>query len=146
MLDPFFGTGTTGAVARKLRRHWIGIERDPAYIEVAQKRIDEVEPVPEEVLFTRTKRQAPRVPFGRVVEEGLLLPGDTLYLDKTKATAVVKADGTICSGEIEGSIHRVGAQLLGLPALNGWEHWYYRDAETGELEPIDRLRAKLRET
>lgn len=147
VLDPFFGTGTTGAVAKKLHRHWIGIERDPAYIEVAQKRIDEIEArdLEEGLLITKTRRSTPRVPFGNLLEAGLLQPGETLYLDKTKGTAIVRADGTIQSGECEGSIHRVGAQLLDLPALNGWEHWYYKDAETGQLEQIDRLREKLRE-
>jgi hypothetical protein len=148
VLDPFFGTGTTGAVAKMLHRRWIGIERDPRYIEVAQKRIDAVEPPPyEEALFTtRSKRDAPRVPFGNLLEAGLLRPGDTLYLDKTKGTAQVLADGTLRAGDMVGSIHRVGAHLLGLPALNGWEHWYYRDAETGELRVIDDLREKVRET
>jgi DNA modification methylase len=148
VLDPFFGTGTTGAVAKMLHRHWIGIERDPRYIEVAQKRIDAVEPPPyEEALYTtRTKRDAPRVPFGNLLEAGLLRPGDTLYLDKTKGTAQVLADGTLRAGDMVGSIHRVGAHLLGLPALNGWEHWYYRDAETGELRVLDELREKVRET
>jgi modification methylase len=146
VLDPFFGTGTTGAVAKKLHRHWIGIERDPAYDKVAQERIDAIVPP----MFTETsypthpKRQAPRIPFGNLLEAGLLQPGDTLYLDKTKATAQVAADGTLRSGDISGSIHSVGAQLLGLPALNGWEHWYYRDPDTGDIVPIDHLRAKLR--
>ena len=146
VLDPFFGTGTTGAVAKKLGRHWLGIERDPLYIEVAQQRIDAVTPAADDasLLTTRTKRDAPRVPFGNLLEAGLLQPGDTLYLDKTKGTSTVKADGTIQSGESTGSIHRVGAQILGVPALNGWEHWFYRDAASGELLPIDNLRAVLR--
>lgn len=146
VLDPFFGTGTTGAVARKLHRHWIGIERDPEYARVAQERIDAIVPPPfeEDLYITQTNRSAPRVPFGNLVEAGLLQPGDTLYLDKNKAEARVLADGTIRSGGVTGSIHRVGAHLLGLPALNGWERWYYRDAESGELLVIDALRAKLR--
>src|SRR5213078_3336226 len=93
VLDPFFGTGTTGAVAKKLHRHWIGIERDPAYVHVAQERIDAiVPPTYEEALYTtESKRTATRVPFGRLLEEGLLQPGDMLYLDKTKGTAHVAA-------------------------------------------------------
>lgn len=147
VLDPFFGTGTTGAAAKKLRRHWIGIEREAAYVEVAQQRIDAVTPVPagEDLLVTKTRRGAPRVPFGNLLEAGLLLPGDALYLDKNKAVAQVRADGTIRSGQYEGSIHRVGAQLLGLPALNGWEHWYYRDPDSDNLLPIDVLRARIRQ-
>ncbi len=146
VLDPFFGTGTTGAVAKKLHRHWIGIERDPGYVKVAQERINAVvPPMFEEALFTTEgKRDAPRVPFGNLLEAGLLHPGDTLYLDKTKGAAQVAADGTLHSGELSGSIHKIGAHLLSLPALNGWEHWYYRDAESNELLPIDNLRAKIR--
>ena len=146
VLDPFFGTGTTGVVAKKLYRHWIGIERDIRYIRVAQERINAVVPSPfDEVLYTtKSKRDAPRVPFGNLIEAGLLQPGDTLYLDKTKATAQVLADGTLQAGNAIGSIHRIGAQLLGLPALNGWEHWYYRDDEDGELVLIDKLREKIR--
>jgi modification methylase len=146
VLDPFFGTGTTGAVAKKLRRHWIGIERDPEYVRVAQERIDAVAPpADDEALFTtKSKRDARRVPFGNLIEVGLLRPGDTLYLDKTKGCAQVAADGTLRSGELCGSIHAVGARMLGLPALNGWEHWYYRDGESGELVVIDQLRERVR--
>ncbi|HEX9988013.1 MAG TPA: DNA methyltransferase [Chloroflexia bacterium] len=146
VLDPFFGTGTTGAVAKKLHRHWIGIERDPDYARVAQERIDAIEPAPfQETLFTTpSKRNAPRIPFGNLLEAGLLQPGDTLYLDQTKGTARIAADGTLQAGEIRGSIHSVGARLLGVPALNGWEHWYYKDAHSGDLLPLDNLRAQLR--
>jgi DNA modification methylase len=146
ILDPFFGTGTTGAVAKKLHRHWIGIECDPRYVKVAQERIDAVIPSPfDEVLYaTRSKRDAPRIPFGNLLEAGLLRPGDTLYLDKSKGTAQVLADGTLRTGDFVGSIHAVGAQLLGLPMLNGWEHWYFRDEHSGELTLIDRLRETIR--
>jgi DNA modification methylase len=146
VLDPFFGTGTTGAVAKKLHRHWIGIERDSSYVQVAQERIAAIVPPPlQEALYvTESKRTAPRVPFGTLLEAGMVQPGDTLYLDKTKATAQVAADGTLCANGHSGSIHKLGALLLGVPALNGWEHWYYRDAESGELLVIDVLRDKLR--
>ncbi|MFL5732827.1 MAG: site-specific DNA-methyltransferase, partial [Chloroflexia bacterium] len=148
VLDPFFGTGTTGVVARQLRRHWIGLERDPEYVKVAQERIDAVEPpAPDETIYTtKNKRDAPKVPFGNLLEAGLLRPGDTLYLDKTKGSAEVLADGTLRSGDLMGSIHGLGAKLLGLPALNGWEHWYYREAGSGELLPIDNLRNLIRAT
>ena len=146
VLDPFFGTGTTGVVAKRLHRHWIGIERDLTYVQAAQERIDTVVPrlLEDELYNTRSKRDAPRIPFGNLVEAGLLQPGDILYLDKNKGTALVAADGTLHAGEIVGSIHRVGAQLLGLPELNGWDHWYYRDEESGELIVIDALREKMR--
>lgn len=145
VLDPFFGTGTTGAVAKRLHRHWVGIERDPEYARVAQERIDAVVPAlfDEASLVTPTKRAAKRIPFGRMVEEGFLQPGDTLYLDRTRGEAQVTADGSIRSNGVSGSIHKVGAHLLGLPALNGWEHWYFRD-ESGALRVIDELRARLR--
>ena len=146
VLDPFFGTGTTGVVAKKLHRHWIGIERDAGYIQVAQERIEAVVPPPfdKTMYTTRSKRDAPRVPFGNLLEVGLLQPGDTLYLDKTKAAAQVLADGTLRVEDMVGSIHSLGARLLGLPAFNGWEHWYYRDGESGEMVVIDRLRERVR--
>jgi DNA modification methylase len=147
ILDPFFGTGTTGAVAKKLHRHWIGIERDPDYVRVAQARIDAIVPPPfEESLYTTpSKRSAERIPFGRLVEAGLLNVGDTLYLKKTPMTAQVTADGMLRSGDLAGSIHSLGARMLSAPSLNGWDHWYYRDPATGDFVPIDTLRSKLRQ-
>jgi modification methylase len=146
VLDPFFGTGTTGVVATKLSRRWIGIERDPEYVRMAQERIEAVvPPVSEGVVDVGGGRpSAKRIPFGALLEAGLLKPGDTLYLDGGRATAVAQADGTIRSGQLVGSIHQVGARLLGVPALNGWEHWYYQDPATGHLQPIDHLRSLLR--
>ena len=146
VLDPFLGSGTTAAVAKRLRRHWIGIEREEAYIRIAQKRIDAVEPWSEEQL-----RQAgyieptppPRVPFKTLIDQGLLKPGDILTHTRNGAQAVVNADGTITSGEFTGSIHGVGKRVAGLPACNGWEHWTYV-AETGEPRLIDELRDRLR--
>jgi modification methylase len=93
---------------------------------------------------TPSKRSAPRIPFGRLLEEGLLQPGDTLYLNRNGHAAKVAGDGTLRSGELSGSIHAVGAALLGVPTLNGWEHWFYRDSASGELLAIDNLREKLR--
>lgn len=147
VLDPFFGTGTTGAVAKKLHRHWIGIERDPDYIQVAQARIDSIPrpPYDETLYVAPSKRTAERIPFGRLLEEGLLQPGDMLYLKKTGPTAQVTADGMLIAGGQRGSIHGLGAQLLAAPSLNGWDHWYYRDAATGDLFPLDTLRSRVRE-
>ncbi|MDQ6695486.1 MAG: site-specific DNA-methyltransferase [Chloroflexota bacterium] len=145
VLDPFFGTGTTGAVAKRLHRHWIGIEQDLKYVRIAEERIAAVVPQQGDALFTsRSKRREQRIPFGNLLEAGLLRAGDTLYLDKDKAHAQVAADGTLLSDQSRGSIHKLGATLLGLPTLNGWEHWYYRDAQTGDLLLIDKLRDKLR--
>ena len=90
------------------------------------------------------RRRTKRIPFGALLEAGLLQPGDVLYLDGDKATATVQADGMVKSGDLTGSIHQVGARLLGVPALNGWEHWYYRDRNTGHLRPVDHLRGLLR--
>ncbi|HST05422.1 MAG TPA: DNA methyltransferase [Chloroflexia bacterium] len=148
VLDPFFGTGTTGAVAKKLHRHWIGIERDPEYVRVAHQRIDAIIPpdAPQQIFSTLKGRASVRIPFGRLLESGLLRPGDTLYLDRDKHAALVAADGTLHAGVATGSIHALGARLLGVASLNGWEHWYFRDPATGELAPIDNLREKLRST
>ena len=141
VLDPFFGTGTTGAVAKKLHRHWIGIERDEEYVRVAQERIDGIQiPVEDEAVFTSSSgRKTRRVPFGRLLEVGLIQPGQTLYLSESgDIEAVVRVDASIRSGELVGSIHKLAKQLLNAPA-NGWEKWYYVD-EQGRKQPIDRLR------
>ncbi len=144
VLDPFFGTGTTGAVAKKLGRHWIGIERDPDYLKVAQDRIDGVAPLDAESLKTVTpKRAQPRVPFGTLVELGILEPGATLYDARQKISADVRADGTIASSGNQGSIHKLGAQLQGAQACNGWTFWHYKDR--GKLKPIDELRVEARQ-
>lgn len=145
VLDPFFGSGTTGAVAKKLGRQWIGIERDSAYVAVAQARIDAIPaPLPDADLYrTPDPRKEPRLPFGALLENGLLTPGQTLYFNgKDATTAVVLANGHIRSGEHTGSIHQVGRALTGAPC-NGWAHWHYAD-EHGQRQPIDVLRATLR--
>jgi modification methylase len=148
VLDPFFGTGTTGAVAKKLHRNWIGIERDPAYIEIASRRITEVpEQTFDESLFDVSdhRRLAPRVPFAHLLELGLLEPGATLYFKKDlQRSARIKPDGKLRAGDQEGSIHQLGKLLSGGSPCNGWEHWYFSDS-TGELQPIDQLRERVRE-
>jgi len=148
VLDPFFGTGTTGAVARRLGRHFIGIEREPAYIEGARRRINAIPAAigdDETLGRITTRRSAPRVAFARVVERGLLLPGDRLFFGRERArAATVLADGSLRldDGRI-GSIHQIGAVAAGLPACNGWEHWYYQN-ECGELLVINTLREQIR--
>jgi len=144
ILDPFFGTGTTGAVAHALHRRFIGVELDPHYAQLARDRIAAVTPsmFSDEVYSNTSKREAPRISFGAVVEAGLLLPGQRLYL-KRGTEAVVRTDGTLSNGESSGSIHRLGALLLGTPSCNGWEQWYY-EGEDGERIVIDRLREQLR--
>lgn len=144
VLDPFFGTGTTGAVAKKLGRNFIGIEKDKHYVKGAQARIDAVERVENELCleFSSKKRQ-PRIPFGAVVERGLLNPGDILYDAGRKHCAAVRSDGTIKSEKMEGSIHQVGAAAQNAPACNGWVYWYFEDREKG-LVCIDELRNQVR--
>jgi modification methylase len=147
-LDPFFGTGTTGAVAKKLHREWIGIERDGTYVEIAQERIEHIEPeeYDEEVFDVRDRRRlAPRVPFSLLLELGLLNPGQELYFRKDRQKiAQIKPDGKLRSeNEGEGSIHQLGKLLTGGSPCNGWEHWYFMD-DSGEMQPIDVLREKVR--
>ncbi|MCE2509786.1 MAG: site-specific DNA-methyltransferase [Alphaproteobacteria bacterium] len=143
ILDPFFGTGTTGAVAKKLGRDFIGIERDPAYAEFARERIEKVEPIAEpELLYTPSKRDAPRIPFGSIVERGLITPGDPLFDAKRRFRAQVRADGDLAFMKERGSIHRIGALAQGSATCNGWTFWHYESA--GRLTPIDELRQRLR--
>ncbi|MCA1660906.1 MAG: site-specific DNA-methyltransferase [Novosphingobium sp.] len=139
VLDPFFGTGTTGAVARRLGREWIGIEREPAYIDVARERIAAALPLDESALTTmHSARSAPRVAFGQLVESGWLTPGTELFDRRRRFVATVRADGSLASGKATGSIHGLGAQLQGAPSCNGWTFWHCE--HEGEIKPIDALR------
>ncbi len=143
VLDPFFGTGTTGAAAKRLGRHFIGIERDETYAKLAEKRIKAVIPAaPEDLVVTGSKKAEPKVPFGALVEAGLLAPGDKLYCPKGEREARVRADGSLVSGALTGSIHKLGALLENAPACNGWTYWRFK-TDTG-LRPIDALRAEIR--
>ena len=144
VLDPFFGTGTTGAVALRLGRRWIGIEREKRYVTLAERRLAGIAPGdPEDVRITPNARQRPRIPFGAVVERGLLRPGDILYDERRRHNAKVRADGTLISADATGSIHQIGAHVQGAPACNGWTFWHF-ETGGGELRPIDLLREKLR--
>jgi len=142
VLDPFFGTGTTGAVAKMLGRDYIGIERDATYRAVAEKRLAKVRRFDREALQVSTsKRAEPRVPFGQLVERGMLRPGEMLISPRGK-TAKVRADGTLIADDVKGSIHQVGAALEGAPSCNGWTYWcFLRD---GKRVPIDILRQQIR--
>ncbi len=143
VLDPFFGTGTTGAVAKKLGRHFIGIERDTTYIAAALKRIAAAKPLPAAAIETAVpKRSAPRVAFGSLVETGMIAPGTELYDGRKRFSALVRADGSLASGPHQGSIHRVGALVQGAEACNGWTFWHTHS--NGRLAPIDLLRADMR--
>ena len=139
VLDPFFGTGTTGAVARRLGRRWIGIERESAYIKVAHERIASTLPLDESAMQTvADKRDQPRVAFGVLVESGLVPAGTTLTDAKRRWTANVRADGSIASDTHAGSIHKVGAALQGAPSCNGWTFWHVEHG--GALTLLDVLR------
>lgn len=145
VLDPFFGSGTTGAVAKKLGRHYIGIEVDPTYIAAAEERLASIEPISELYLdFPKSKQDNVKIPFGVIVEAGLLEPGDYLYDEDGHQEAVVGADGTITWQNSRGSIHKIGAKALQTDRCNGWLYWHYR--QDGELKPIDMLRDKLKQT
>ena len=143
VLDPFFGVGTTGAAAKRLGRRFIGIEREAKYVEVARKRIAQVVPIaPENLVVTGSKKAEPRIPFGQVLEAGLLSPGDELYCPKGLRRASVRPDGSLVAGDMTGSIHKLGAMLDQAPACNGWTFWHVK-TDRG-LAPIDALRAKIR--
>ena len=144
VLDPFFGSGTTGAVARRLGRHFVGVEREQAYIDAASARIAAVEPLADADLTVMTgKRAEPRVAFASLLEAGLVRPGTMLYDSRRRFAASVRADGTLSSDSHAGSIHRLGAIVQGLDACNGWTFWHYE--EKGSLKPIDELRALVRQ-
>jgi modification methylase len=145
ILDPFFGSGTTGAVARRLGRHFIGIERDKTYASAARQRIASIDPAPADCIeVTKSKRSEPRIPFGWVVERGLLPPGTVLQGHQKRHKAKVRADGTLVCSDATGSIHQIGAHVQGLDACNGWTFWQYE--QNGKLIPIDVLRQQLRAT
>ena len=143
VLDPFFGTGTTGAAAKRLGRHFIGIERDEGYAKVAEKRIKAVVPAaPEDLAVMGSKRAEPKVPFGALVEAGLLRPGDRLYCPKGEREARVRADGSLVHGAMTGSIHKLGALLENAPACNGWTYWRFKSDQG--FKSIDALREQMR--
>jgi modification methylase len=145
VVDPFMGSGTTGAVAKRLRRRWLGFELDADYAAVARQRIDAVVPVDDPTLVAiESKREAPRIPFGWLVERGELQAGDLLYAGgQRQFTAKVRADGTIVSADHKGSIHQVGAAVQGAPSCNGWTFWHAVQPD-GRLVALDVLRQKLR--
>jgi modification methylase len=139
VLDPFFGTGTTGAVAKRLGRQWIGCEREAVYREVAAERIDLALPLDESALTTmQSGKAAPKVAFGTLVETGWIAAGSRLTDKKRRLAATVRADGSLTAGAELGSIHSLGAKLQGAPSCNGWTYWHLE--HEGELKPIDAVR------
>jgi len=147
ILDPFFGTGTTGVVARQLGRHWIGVERESAYVTLAAQRLAKTESRHAEdpaLRSERGRRGDPRLPVGRLLEAGLLAPGQVLYFERDRAlAAMLRADGHLQRGTESGSIHQLGRSLAGGSPCNGWEHWFFERTD-GTLGPLDELRKELR--
>jgi len=145
ILDPFFGTGTTGAVAKKLNRNFIGIEQDLNYVTSAQYRINNTKKIEHvELIQMPPKEKVKRIPFGSLIEKGLIIPGEILTDLRKRWTAKVRADGSLISRDNKGSIHSVGAALQGLPACNGWTFWHIN--RSGRLIPIDHLRNTIKLT
>jgi modification methylase len=143
VLDPFFGTGTTGAAATRLGRNWIGIEQDKTYAKFARDRIAKVKRLDADIVeVTPSKRSLPRIPFGTLLERGLLEPGTTLYDTRKRHSAKIRADGTLVCSDDKGSIHQMGAHVQGIEACNGWTYWHYMTE--GKLKSIDLLRQQVR--
>jgi modification methylase len=144
VVDPFFGTGTTGVAAKRLDRRFIGMERDADYVAAARERLAQVMPDGEGVVQPiRSRRDAARVPFGSLLDLGLLKPGDALFDAKASIKAQIMADGSLACGALRGSIHRVGAKAAGRMACNGWSFWHYEG--DGALQPIEVLREAARQ-
>ncbi len=145
VLDPFSGTGTTAAAAKRLGRNFIGIERDESYVRLSRARLKSVEPMHGEDLETeRSKKSLTRVPFGALIETGWLKPGDRLFSAQRRHQARIRVDGSLTTGNVSGSIHRLGAHVQQAPACNGWTYWHYEDPKRN-LAPIDLLRRRYRE-
>ena len=145
ILDPFLGSGTTAVVSKKLGRIYFGIEKEKNYYEAANKRLKNTKIIKDEYLDTiQNNRSKPRIPFGSLVELGVIKPGTEIYDQKKKINAKIMADGSIKYQKSEGSIHKVAAKILGAESCNGWTFWHYQSGNT--LRPIDELREKLRPT
>ncbi|MCB9963842.1 MAG: site-specific DNA-methyltransferase [Rhodospirillales bacterium] len=143
ILDPFFGTGTTGAVAKKLGRHFIGLERDETYAFAADERIANVQMgIDKDIIQPVSKKTETRIPFGSLVESGILKAGAVLTDSKGEHQAIICADGSLKVNKFRGSIHKVGAALQEAPSCNGWTYWHYK--EKNNFKPIDELRSQLR--
>ena len=142
ILDPFLGSGTTAAVAKKLGRNYCGIEKETKYFKAAEERLKKTKPIEDNFLDTlKNNRSKPRIPFGSLVELGIIKPGTNIFDQKKKVNAKIMADGSIKHSQVEGSIHKVAATILGTESCNGWTYWHYNI--NGALVPIDNLRQRL---
>ena len=145
ILDPFLGSGTTATVAKKLGRNYFGIEKEKNYFKAAKQRIKATKPIEDDLLDTlKNNRSKPRIPFGSLVEMGLIKPGTEIYDQKKKVNAKIMVDGSIKYQQSEGSIHKVAAKIIGAESCNGWTFWHYKSGNS--LKPIDDLRQRLRPT
>ena len=143
VLDPFLGTGTTAVVAKKLGRKYFGIEKDKKYFESASERINKTSVIEDDYLDAlQNNKSKPRVPFGSLIEMGIIKPGTLLFDQKKKYNAKIMVDGSLKCKETEGSIHKVAAKIIGAESCNGWTYWHYQSGST--LKPIDELRERLR--
>jgi site-specific DNA-methyltransferase (adenine-specific)/modification methylase len=142
ILDPFLGSGTTAAVAKKLGRNYCGIEKEKNYFKAAEQRLKNTKPIEDDFLDTlKNNKSKPRIPFGSLVELGMIKPGTNIFDQKKKINAKIMADGSIKHSQIAGSIHKVAATILGAESCNGWTYWHYD--KNGSMEPIDNLRQRL---
>ena len=145
ILDPFLGTGTTAIVSKKLGRNYFGIEKEKNYFDATKKRLENTDIIKDEYLDTlQNNRSKPRIPFGSLVEMGLIKPGTEIYDQKKKVNAKIMVDGSIKYQQSEGSIHKVAAKIIGAESCNGWTFWHYKSGNS--LKPIDDLRQRLRPT
>ena len=143
ILDPFLGSGTTAVVSKKLGRNYFGIEKEKYYFDATMKRLGDTNIIKDEYLDTlQNNRTKPRIPFGSLVEMGLIKPGTEIYDQKKKVNAKIMVDGSIKYQQSEGSIHKVAAKIIGAESCNGWTFWHYKSGNT--LKPIDDLRQRLR--
>ena len=144
ILDPFLGSGTTAVMAKKLQRHFIGFEQDPDYFKLAKKRLKNTSPLSDEIVtMTKSRKDLPKVPFGELVEQGIIPPGAVLTDKKERYKATVSIDGTLKIRELSGSIHQLGAKVQGLPSCNGWDFWHIKNKSKSIL--LDDVRAEYRD-
>jgi site-specific DNA-methyltransferase (adenine-specific)/modification methylase len=142
ILDPFLGSGTTATVAKKLGRNYFGIEKENVYFKAAEQRLKNTKPIDDDLLDTlKNNRSKPRIPFGSLVELGIIKPGTNIFDNKKKISARIMADGSIKHEQTEGSIHKVAATILGAESCNGWTYWHCDI--NGRIHPIDYLRQRL---
>ncbi len=143
VLDPFSGSGTTAVVAKKLQRNFIGIEKDKDYVKLSKERLKNTKVLKEEVVtIAKSRKELPKVPFGELVEQGIIPPGAVLTDKKERFKATVSIDGTLKIKDLSGSIHQMGAKIQGLPSCNGWDFWHVKDKSKSIL--LDEIRSNYR--